>query len=309
MSQQASVLYDVPGPRARQRNIIYAVLFILAFLYAAWWFIGELDERNQLEADSWLPLLEAGVWTDFLLPGLLNTLQAAFLSILIALPIGALLGIARLSDHPWIRWPAGAWVEFFRATPVLILMLFTRELYRMVGVDSDLLALYAVVTGLVLYNASVLAEVVRAGILSLPRGQSEAAEALGMRKGQVMTTVLLPQAVTAMLPAIVSQLVVIVKDTAIGGAVVRFEEVIAQLRPLPTSDYRPSVIATLTAIAVIFIILNFILTGVANWLEKWLRSRKKGTGAVVTADMMEEQAPGVRLEDTEAGVAGKRDDG
>jgi len=309
MSQQASVLYDAPGPRAKQRNAIYTVLFVAALALAAWWFISELDARNQLEAESWTPLLEAGVWTDFFIPGLLNTLQAAFLSILIALPIGALLGIARLSEHAWIRWPAAVWVEFFRATPVLILMLFSRELYRMAGVDSEILPLYAVVTGLVLYNGSVLAEVVRAGILSLPRGQSEAADALGMRRSQVMTSVLLPQAVTAMLPAIVSQLVVIVKDTAIGGAVVRFEEVIAQLRPLPTSDYRPSVIATLTAIAIIFIILNFILTAFANWLERWLRRRKKGTGAVVTTDMVEEQAPGVRLEDTEAGVAGRKDDG
>jgi len=305
MTQQASVLYDAPGPRARQRNVVYTVLFVAAVVAAAWWLLDQLAERNQLDAQNWTPLLEAGVWTDFFLPGLLNTLQAAFLSILIALPVGVLLGIGRLSQHAWIRWPAAVWVEFFRATPVLILMLFARELYRLTGVDTDILPLYAVVTGLVLYNAPVLAEVVRAGIVSLPRGQSEAAEALGLRRSQVMTSVLLPQAITAMLPAIVSQLVVIVKDTALGGVVIRFEDVMAQFRPLPTSDYRPSVLATLTAIAVIFLVLNSILTTFANWLEKWLRQRKKGTGTVVTADLMEEQAPGVRLEDTEAGAAGK----
>jgi len=305
MTQQASVLYDAPGPRARQRNVVYTVLFVAAVVAAAWWLLDQLAERNQLDAQNWTPLLEAGVWTDFFLPGLLNTLQAAFLSILIALPVGVLLGIGRLSQHAWIRWPAAVWVEVFRATPVLILMLFARELYRLTGVDTDILPLYAVVTGLVLYNASVLAEVVRAGIVSLPRGQSEAAEALGLRRSQVMTSVLLPQAITAMLPAIVSQLVVIVKDTALGGVVIRFEDVMAQFRPLPTSDYRPSVLATLTAIAVIFLVLNSILTTFANWLEKWLRQRKKGTGTVVTADLMEEQAPGVRLEDTEAGAAGK----
>src|SRR5690606_27686456 len=149
MSRQASVLYDAPGPRAKQRNAMYTVRFVAALALAAWWFISELDARSQLEAESWTPLLEAGVWTDFFIPGLLNTLQAAFLSILIALPIGALLGIARLSEHAWIRWPAAVWVEFFRATPVLILMLFSRELYRMAGVDSEILPLYAVVTGLV----------------------------------------------------------------------------------------------------------------------------------------------------------------
>lgn len=81
----------------------------------------------------------------------------------IALPLGALLGIARLSDHAWIRVPVGTVVEFFRAIPVLMLMFFSSALYVMLGtVSSDLRPLYAVVTGLVLYNASVIAEIVRA---------------------------------------------------------------------------------------------------------------------------------------------------
>src|SRR5690606_8618615 len=129
MTQQASVLYDAPGPRARQSNVVYTVLFVAAVVAAAWWLLDQRAEGNQLDAQNWTPLLEAGVWTDFFLPGLLNTLQAAFLSILIALPVGVLLGIGRLSQHAWIRWPAAVWVEFFRATPVLILMLFARELY------------------------------------------------------------------------------------------------------------------------------------------------------------------------------------
>lgn len=290
-----SVLYDAPGPRAKVRNLIYALLFVVALGLAIWWILAAMDEKNQLDWIKWEPYLaKSSTWESFLLPGLLNTLIAAGLSIVIALPIGALFGIARLSDHAWIRWPAGIIVEFFRAIPVLVLMLSANIGYFLFAeFDPDDRLLYAVVTGLVLYNGSVLAEVVRAGILSLPRGQTEAALAVGMRKGQLMNNVLLPQAVTAMLPAIVSQLVVIVKDTAIGGAVLGFGELIAKARP--AQSFYANAIATLVVIASIFIVLNFILTSFAAWLEKWLRTRKKGGGTVLSGDMVEEQAPGMHM--------------
>jgi glutamate transport system permease protein len=152
-----------------------------------------------------------------------------------------------------------------------------------------------VVTGLVLYNASVLAEVVRAGILSLPHGQTDAAKAIGMRKGQTMTNVLLPQSVTAMLPALVSQLVVIVKDTALGGAMLGFSELLASVRPM-SANYGANTIASFTVVAVIFVILNFALTTFAGWLERRLRRAKKSTGAVVGAGTVEELAtPGEHI--------------
>lgn len=138
------------------------------------------------------------------------------------------------------------------------------------------------VTGLVLYNASVLAEIVRAGIQSLPSGQTDAAKAIGMRKGQTMLYVLLPQSVTAMLPAIVSQLVVIVKDTALGGAVLTFPELLASVRPM-AANYGANTIACFTIVALIYIVVNFALTSFASWLEGRLRRRKKSTGAVVGA--------------------------
>lgn len=292
-----SVLYDAPGPRAKARNVVYTVLFLAVLALAAWWVLAKMDEKGQLDWSKWKWYLTGTtVWTHYLLPGLLNTLLAAALAIAIALPIGALFGIARLSDHAWVRWPAGSIVEFFRAIPVLILMIFALYFYFLYfDVDSETRFLLAAVTGLVLYNASVLAEVVRAGIQSLPRGQTEAGMAVGMRKGQLMNNVLLPQAVTAMLPAIVSQLVVIVKDTAIAGAVFGFGELISKARPA-AAFYNQSTIASLVIIAVVFIVINFALTSLASWLEKWLRTRKRGTGAVVAADMVEEQAPGMHMD-------------
>jgi glutamate transport system permease protein len=198
--------------------------------------------------------------------------------------------------------PAGVVVELFRAIPVLILMVFAYQFYvQATTVSIESVPLFAIVTGLVLYNGSVLAEVVRAGILSLPRGQSEAASALGMRKTQTMTLVLLPQAVTAMLPAIVSQLVVIVKDTALGGAILGYAELLSQSRTV-SNAYGANTIATLVVIALIFILLNFALSQLASWLERKLRNRTKGGGPTITAEMLEEQAPGMKMTDT--GTAG-----
>ncbi|KES07694.1 amino acid ABC transporter permease [Streptomyces toyocaensis] len=275
-----SVLYDAPGPKAKRRNLIFSVVFFALLALLLWWVWQVLDDKGQLEWSLWKPFTTADAWTTYLLPGLADTLKAAGLAMVIALPLGAVLGIARMSDHRWVRIPAGAVVEFFRAIPVLLLMLFANEFFaRSTDVSSAERPLYAVVTGLVLYNASVLAEVVRAGILALPKGQSEAAQAIGLRKSQTMSSILLPQAVTVMLPAIVSQLVVIVKDTALGGVMLGFTELLNSRGTL-AANYA-NVIPSFIVVAVIFIVLNFILTSFASWLEGRLRRSKRSTGAVL----------------------------
>ncbi|MFD0057818.1 amino acid ABC transporter permease [Streptomyces sp. NPDC005047] len=281
----SSVLYDAQGPRAKRRNIVFTAVFIVALAALLWWVFGTLNDKGQLEWALWKPFFSGTeAWTTYIWPGLENTLKAAALAVIIALPLGAVLGIARLSDHVWVRVPATVVVEFFRSIPVLVLMIFGLALFaEYTNVSSDDRPLYAVVTGLVLYNASVLAEIVRAGILALPKGQSEAAMAIGLRKGQLMRTILLPQAVTTMLPAIVSQLVVILKDTALGGAVLTFPELLASANTM-SGYYGANVIASFTVVAVIYIALNFILTSFASWLERRLRRAKKSTGAVLKAD-------------------------
>ncbi|WP_282700210.1 amino acid ABC transporter permease [Streptomyces sp. CC219B] len=286
----SSVLYDAPGPRAKRRNVLISVVFFTLLALLAWFVWHTMDEEGQLKWALWKPFTESQAWTTYLLPGLGNTLKAAALAMLIALPLGAFFGISRLSDHWWVRGPAGAVIEFFRAIPVLLLMLFANEAYdRWANVTTEERQLYAVVTGLVLYNAAVLAEIVRAGILALPKGQSEAAKAIGLRKGQTMSTILLPQAVTAMLPAIVSQLVVVVKDTALGGVMIGFTELLSERSTL-AANYA-NVIPSFIVVAIIFIVLNFILTSFASWLEQRLRRSKKSTGAVLSAEDTEELNP------------------
>ncbi|MFI6460003.1 amino acid ABC transporter permease [Streptomyces sp. NPDC050528] len=284
----SSVLYDAQGPRAKRRNVFFSGIFVVVFAAVAYWVYAGLDDKGQLEWALWKPFFSGTeAWSTYIWPGLQNTLKAAALAMVIAFPLGAVLGIARLSDHAWIRVPVSVVVEFFRAIPVLVLMIFGLALYaNYTDVSSDDRPLYAVVTGLVLYNAAVLAEIVRAGILSLPKGQSEAAMAIGLRKNQVMRLILLPQSVTAMLPAIVSQLVVIVKDTALGGAVLTFPELLSSANTM--IGYYGNTIASFTVVAVIFIALNFALTTFASRLESRLRRSKKSTGAVVGVEMIDD---------------------
>ncbi|MFJ6050201.1 amino acid ABC transporter permease [Streptomyces sp. NPDC092307] len=289
----SSVLYDTPGPKAKVRNWIYSGIFVVLFGLVLWWVLSLMGEKGQLDADKWSPFVtDSRVWTTYLLPGLLETLKAGALSMVIALPLGALLGIGRLSDHSWVRWLVGTWVEFFRAIPVLMLMLFGFALMApgWMDVPSDTRPFWAVVTGLVLYNSAVIAEIVRAGVLSLPHGQSDAAKAIGMRKSQTMFHVLIPQAVTAMLPALVSQLVVILKDTAIGGALLGFAELLSMNRQI-AANYS-NTIASLVVIALIYIAVNFALTSSASLLEGRLRKSKKSTGAVVGVDDVNDMATG-----------------
>jgi len=126
---------------------------------------------------------------------------------------------------------------------------------------------------LTLYNGAVIAEIVRAGVNALPRGQSEAAEALGLRWGQIMRSILLPQAVTSMLPVLVSQMVVVLKDTAIGYQIT-FLEMVRQGTQVGSAygNYVPALIV----IALLMICVNFSLGAFATWLEGRLRRSKRG---------------------------------
>ena len=272
MSENATVLYDIPGPRARRLNLIVSIIFGIALAALVWWVLSILASKNQLTAEKWSPFLEAQNWTTYLLPGLWATLEAAALSVVIALPVGALLGMTRLSEHAWVRWPAGVIVEFFRSIPVIILMLFAFELWFLTFGTSSPFA--AVVIGLVLYNGSVLAEVFRAGILAVPRGQTEAAMAIGLRRSQTMTMILLPQAITSMLPAVVSQLVVVVKDTALGGILVGYVE-LRRAAGTSASNYS-NLLPTYIVVAVIYILINLLLGYLSTYVERKLRTRRGG---------------------------------
>ncbi|OXM61667.1 amino acid ABC transporter permease [Amycolatopsis vastitatis] len=267
-----NVLFDVPGPKARLRYRTYAVvgtLVVLAFIgYIGWRFY----DSSQFTARKWEWLQYAQVQRD-LVGAVLSTLQAFAAAAVLALIFGAIFAAGRLSDHAWIRGVAGFVVEFFRAIPALILMFLFYFGLPTVGVPAS--PFLGVVFGLTLYNGSVLAEVFRAGIQSLPKGQSEAAYALGMRKTQVMFLVLLPQAIRAMLPTIISQLVVLLKDTAL-GFIITYQELLYYARYIGSQGTfgRPIVPSTIVATA-IYVVMCLLLTALATYLERRNRRNKK----------------------------------
>jgi glutamate transport system permease protein len=282
-----TVLYDAPGPRALVRNRVISVVALAAIAALIWFVVTRLQAKGQLTAQKWEPFATADLWRTYVLPGVQGTLTAAALSIVLALALGVVLGVGRLSPVSGVRWVSGAVVEFFRAVPVLIMMIFAFFLYAQYDVfPARQLALAGVVTGLTLYNGAVIAEIVRAGVLALPRGQSEAASTLGLRPGQTMRLILLPQAITAMLPALVSQLVVVLKDTAIGYQIT-FLEMVRQgtLIGSQYSNYVPA----LLVIAVLMIAVNATLSWLAVRLEARLRRRSRSTAAAApvirTAEM------------------------
>ena len=286
----ASVLFDAPGPRARVRNgILTAVSAVIGALVVAF-VLWQLWTKNQLTSEKWEPFLTANLWKTYVLPGVQGTLTAAAVSIVLALALGLALGVGRLAPIRPIRWVCTVIVEFFRAVPVLIMMIFAYFFYAAYDVfPSKHLALAGVITGLTLYNGSVIAEIVRAGVHSLPRGQFEASASLGLSWWQTMRLIQLPQAITAMLPVLVSQLVVVLKDTAIGYQIT-FVEMVRQGTVIGSSygNYLPALIV----IAVLMISVNFALSALATRIERRLRRSTRGPAPMHAEAVEQEGAPG-----------------
>ncbi|MEU6121575.1 amino acid ABC transporter permease [Streptomyces sp. NPDC047123] len=271
LSHDSTALYDVPGPRTVRRHKLYGVLSTLVVLGLVAWILYLLFDTDQFTATKWTPFEYKGI-QELLLRGLGNTLKAFAISAVLALVLGGLLAMGRLSDHRPVRWLATLLVEFFRAMPVLVMIFF-------VFVALKVQPLPALVAGLTLYNGSVLAEVFRSGVNSVERGQREAAYALGMRKTQVMGHVLVPQAVRAMLPAIISQLVVALKDTSL-GYLITYEEFLHAGKLIASNlDYDLPFIPVVMVISPIYIGMCMLLSWFAQWVSKRQRRNPKTEAA------------------------------
>jgi len=255
----SSILFDAPGVHGRRRQRVASAVTVLALLVLGGLTAAKLNAEGQFSVDVWEPFVTPS-YLQALLEGAWVTVRVAAVAIVLSIVFGTLFAFGRLSDRVWVRWPATLVVEFFRAVPLLMLIL---ALYLIYGDVLD--KFWSLVLGLVLYNGSVLAEVFRAGILAVPHGQSEAAYAVGLRKGQVMRLVLLPQAVRIMLPAIISQSVVALKDTSL-GYVLPYEELTktGQAIAQEFNNY----LATALVLAAMFIVVNYSLSRLAVWAER-----------------------------------------
>ncbi|MCY7372897.1 MAG: amino acid ABC transporter permease, partial [Spirochaetaceae bacterium] len=255
------VLFDTPGPRARRRALVWSILAALVLVVALVLAVLRLADNGIFDAERWTIFTEdTETWEALLRRGLLATLRAAALAAIIALVAGALLVVARTSERRWIRIPAVVWIELFRGLPVVLLMFFA-------ALALDLSIFNAVVLGLALYNTAVIAEILRAGLASLPSGQREAALAVGLTSGQTLRIILLPQAVRRMLPSLLSQLVVLLKDTSL-GYIVGYVELLRINRELRDFFGSKFIFSLFIVTAAIYIGVNFALSRVATYLER-----------------------------------------
>lgn len=261
----SSVLFDVPGPKARRRHRLYTVAFLAVVLVVILFVVQRFRSEGVLTSD----VVNASFQNSnirFLLDGLVGTLKAAALAIVGAVVFGAVFAVGRLSDHAVVRLPCTLVIEFFRAVPLVLLILIIWFSFK-----DTIGTLGSLVAGLTLYNGSVLAEVFRAGVNAVHRGQSEAAYAIGMRKTQVMTLILMPQAVRVMLPAIISQCVIVLKDTSLGYVIV-YQELVRNSRQV-AQFVNDGTILVYALAAVVFIVINYSLSKLAEFLERRLSRR------------------------------------
>lgn len=269
----SSVLYDVPGPKARRISLIGSVVGGLAILGLLAWIIFTLGQQGIFEGRRWQIFTRADVWR-LLGNGLVATLSAAALAAVIAFPLGLLLCLLRISDVKLIRVPTRVVLEFLRGMPVVLMMLFI-----LLGFGTS--QFIAVVAGLVVYNAAVFAEIIRAGIQSLPKGQREAGLAIGLTSFKSRMLIELPQAVRRMMPSLVAQLVVLLKDTSL-GYIVAYGELLRAVQ-LMADVLGPAFLFPVFFVAAgMYIAINIAISRLAVWIER--RGSKKAAGGTAKAD-------------------------
>jgi glutamate transport system permease protein len=280
----SSVLYDAPGPRARRNTLIGTVIAAVLLIGIVVLAVIQLGNNGQLDGEKWGPAFNPGnqyfvaTWRA-LGTGLVNTVVAAALTLVLALAIGTALAVARISGLPAYRWLIVGFIELFRGLPVVITIFLAARVLPEFGISLP--PLWYLVIGLTAYNCVIIAEIVRAGVNALPRGQSEAAYAVGLTRFQVVRMILLPQAFRIMLPALISQLVVIVKDTSLGFVIFGFSEFVRTANTviqffggqegiaLPLQLY--------IAVALVFILINYGLGKLAEYVQR--RTARAGRAA------------------------------
>lgn len=275
-----TALFDAPGPRAlaRVRWITAAslVLVALGVAYAVYLF----GVNGQLAPEKWSAFLKWPIQR-YLLKGLGNTLLGALGAAAIALPLGVVLALGRLSKKSLLRWVSTGLIEFFRAMPLLLLIyIFFMALPRY-GINPELF--WKLVIPIGLCSGATIAEVFRAGILALPSGQSEAAAAVGMTEGQAMRYVVFPQAVRLVMPGLLAQVVVLLKDTTLGYAV-SYSELQYSAKVLVAST--GNLIQTYLLVTVVYILINVAISKTAEAWGRRSQRRYARAGATQVATRM-----------------------
>ncbi|SFS01925.1 glutamate transport system permease protein [Microbacterium sp. cf046] len=271
-----SVLFDVPGPRARRISLILSIVALLLILGGAFWLFtllaaprdsGGITLPGMFDGTRWNIFIDPQVW-QFISEGIIATLQAALIAGIGAIALGIVLSLMRSSTFAWLRIPTAWLIEFLRGMPVLLMMLF-------ILLIASTGAFWAVVIALILYNGTLIGEILRAGLVALPRGQREAALSVGMREFQSKMLVEFPQAFRQMLPIIIAQLVVLLKDTSL-GYIVGYNEIIRNNINNLGSYYGNRYLFSLFVVTLaIYLAINLTL----SWFARWLSRRTASGGS------------------------------
>lgn len=279
----SSVLYDEPGPRTRRLIQVGTVAGALVLAGVAAFVLVQFSSRGLFDADRWDIFVErTDVW-EFLGRGLLATLRAAATGAVLAGVLAVVLAVLRMSRNGFVRRTTAVVIELFRGLPVVLLMLAGALLL-------PVSLFWAVVIGLTIYNAAVMGEILRAGILSLPKGQTEAAYAIGLTHFQTLRMILLPQAVRQMLPSLVSQLVVLLKDTSL-GYIVGYLELLRSVQNLRDFFGNRYLFSVFFVAAAIYITVNFLVSRLAVLTERVLSRSRSGGGGDVAPVNLDEGTP------------------
>lgn len=267
MTAATRVLFDEPGPRGRARIRLFTLIGLLLVAGVLALVLWQFYRSGQLGRSRWIVFLQPA-YLAFLWQGVIGTVTATALAAVFAFPLGVVLALGRLSRVRVVRWLSVAYVELFRSVPLLLLVYaFLLALPRF-GINLPIL--WKLVVPIILVNVAQLAEIFRAGILAVDRGQSEAAAALGLREGTAMRTVILPQAIRLVVPTLVTQLVALLKDSTL-GFVVSYPELLKQANNLTV--YTRLLVQTFLVVATIYVVVNLLLSWLATWLQRRLSTR------------------------------------
>ncbi|WP_306233559.1 amino acid ABC transporter permease [Agrococcus beijingensis] len=270
-----SVLFDAPGPSAIRRSrilsIVFAVVAVVSLALAAYqlWLGGAFYQ------DRWDIFLQPATWIGArgLLVGLGTTLSIAGIAAAGALVLGVILSILRNALSPWVRIPVTVVLEFFRGMPVLLMMLF-------IFIVFSTGAYWAVVWALIVYNGAIIGEALRAGMKSLPKGQRESGLAIGLTPLRTTLAIELPQAFRIMLPIILAQFIVLLKDTSL-GYIVGSPELIRIGRQLVDFYDRqggPYALSMFFVMLAIYLAINLTLSWLVRVLARRLQRPRRGGG-------------------------------
>ena len=251
----SNIFYDELGPKGRKRSFLFGLATAIGF---------RLYTQGQLEARLWSVLLDPDLVT-LLLAGLWATLKAAAAAMVFSILSGMLMAAGLMSRHVWLWVPLRVWMEVFRGLPLLLVIFFVYLGAPSLGFHIS--SFWSLVIGLTLYNSSVFAEIFRAGISSLPKGQREAGLVIGLTEASTLRIILLPQAVTRMLPVLISQAVILLKETSL-GFIIGYTELLRQGRTAVEYLGGEYSIPVYTLLAVAYILINLTLSWFATRLEK-----------------------------------------